>query len=593
MAITTLFGINGVGKDTIAENLRKKNPEITVSSVSRMLMYILGISKTYDVREKVTEEQYKILESIPQTQMVKIENEEYRRILEKIAKEDKKVIFINHLVTAMRHGEDVQYLTKRLTPDWYIDLNENLIQLVAPSNVIAIRRMNDATRVRSSNIEQIEEHQALCSNEWERIMSRGPEVKQKMHIVDNISLERAVEDVENIAIKEKKNIQIDDDIAELLVRSGCYVNANKTNDKLIKAPNGDIIPAYLSCRLAISDVKTRELLERGLIGRVKQEFKDDVTIAGMATAGIPWAHSIAQKLELPMLYVRSSEKAYGLKGLIEGNLKYASKKAIIVDDVLYTGDTVKKAQEVLKQNGIETVGVACIATLRDKIVNDLTKNNIKVINLTHYTNLLEAAKRNHILDEKEYEKYKVADELYMEMPDIMKVTKFMMSYLRGNEKKLSIETEVEGNIQDFFNEKDRLHMADVQGLFLGGLAIRRGAIIVLLFSMAALVLMKADWKRLIPQMYQRVLAVFLALTAVAGFLFSRDFNKYFVIFHHIFFNNNLWILDPAEDYMIRMLPEGFFYDMVMRIGSIFAVFLIVSFVCSIVQKKINKRCGSR
>ena len=76
MAITTLFGINGVGKDTIAENLRKKNPEITVSSVSRMLMYILGISKTYDVREKVTEEQYKILESIPQTQMVKIENEE-------------------------------------------------------------------------------------------------------------------------------------------------------------------------------------------------------------------------------------------------------------------------------------------------------------------------------------------------------------------------------------------------------------------------------------------------------------------------------------------------------------------------------------
>lgn len=74
----------------------------------------------------------------------------------------------------------------------------------------------------------------------------------------------------------------------------------------------------------------------------------------------------------------------------------------------------------------------------------------------------------------------------MEMPDIMKVTKFMMSYLRGNEKKLSIETEVEGNIQDFFNEKDRLHMADVQGLFLGGLAIRRGAIIVLLFSMAAL-----------------------------------------------------------------------------------------------------------
>ena len=190
--------------------------------------------------------------------------------------------------------------------------------------------------------------------------------------------------------------------------------------------------------------------------------------------------------------------------------------------------------------------------------------------------------------EKEYEKYKMADELYMEMPDIMKVTKYMMSYLRGNEKELSIETEVEGNVQDFFNEQDRLHMADVQGLFLGGLAIRRAAILVLLFLMAALVLMKADWRRLLPQMYQWVLAVFLALTAGAGFLFSRDFNKYFVIFHHIFFSNDLWIFDPAEDYMIRMLPEGFFYDMVMRIGSIFATFLIISLVGSIIWKKINK-----
>lgn len=191
--------------------------------------------------------------------------------------------------------------------------------------------------------------------------------------------------------------------------------------------------------------------------------------------------------------------------------------------------------------------------------------------------------------EKEYEKYKVADELYMEMPDIMKVTKYMMSYLRGNEKELSIETEVEGNVKDFFNEQDRLHMADVQGLFLGGLAIRRVAVIILILAVAALVLLKADWKKLIPQMYQWVLAVFLALTAIAGFLFSRDFNKYFVIFHHIFFNNDLWIFDPAEDYMIRMLPEGFFYDMVMRIGGIFAAFMIGSLIISVIWKKINKK----
>lgn len=71
--------------------------------------------------------------------------------------------------------------------------------------------------------------------------------------------------------------------------------------------------------------------------------------------------------------------------------------------------------------------------------------------------------------EKEYEKYKVADELYMEMPDIMKVTKFMMSYLRGNEKKLSIETEVEGNIQDFSMRRTGFIWQMCRGFFLADL----------------------------------------------------------------------------------------------------------------------------
>ena len=49
MGLYTIFGINGIGKDTIAEELRKKNQEIEVTSMSRLLMFILGISKTYDV----------------------------------------------------------------------------------------------------------------------------------------------------------------------------------------------------------------------------------------------------------------------------------------------------------------------------------------------------------------------------------------------------------------------------------------------------------------------------------------------------------------------------------------------------------------
>ena len=64
--------------------------------------------------------------------------------------------------------------------------------------------------------------------------------------------------------------------------------------------------------------------------------------------------------------------------------------------------------------------------------------------------------------EKEYEKYEVTKELDMEMEDVMAVTEYMMDYLIGREEELSIVTDVDGRRQDFFNEQDRLHMADVR-----------------------------------------------------------------------------------------------------------------------------------
>ena len=149
MALTTIFGINGVGKDTVANELRIKNTDISVTSMSRVLMYILDITKTYDVSEKVCEDQYKKLESVPQSKMIEIENTDYKKILCEIAKSDKNVLMLSHLISALRHGEQINYLTDRLTPDWYVDANNALIQLVAPFNVISERRKNDQTRNRN------------------------------------------------------------------------------------------------------------------------------------------------------------------------------------------------------------------------------------------------------------------------------------------------------------------------------------------------------------------------------------------------------------------------------------------------------------
>ena len=200
----------------------------------------------------------------------------------------------------------------------------------------------------------------------------------------------------------------------------------------------------------------------------------------------------------------------------------------------------------------------------------------------------------------EYEKYDVLSDLDMSMDDVdmsmddaMDVTRQMMAYLRGEGDTLSVITTVDGREQDFFNEQDRFHMGEVRDLFIGGLNIRTGALVIAVLCILLLILTKADLKKTVPAGYQAALAVTAAALLFLGIACAVDFNTVFVKFHHIFFDNDLWIFDPAEDYMIRMLPlpEGLFFDMVVRIGCIFAgllaVFLILSFIPRIVKVKRN------
>lgn len=194
--------------------------------------------------------------------------------------------------------------------------------------------------------------------------------------------------------------------------------------------------------------------------------------------------------------------------------------------------------------------------------------------------------------EREYKKYQVADSLNMTMDNIMDVTDQMMAYLIGNKAELSVITDVDGETQDFFNEQDRFHMGEVKDLFLGGLKIRNIMLVAVLLILILLAARKADMIKLLPRAYFVTLGITGVITIVLGGLFASDFDKYFRIFHEIFFDNDQWMFDPATDYMIRMLPEGFFYDFVFRIGGFFvgslAVLGVVSAVCIFMEKHKKK-----
>ena len=150
--------------------------------------------------------------------------------------------------------------------------------------------------------------------------------------------------------------------------------------------------------------------------------------------------------------------------------------------------------------------------------------------------------------EKEYTKYQVLNDLpEMTMDDLLDVTDQMMAFLRGKREDLHVYTAY------LWGRKNAERTRALKRLIPKSLCIGTGA----------------------------VFAVALALIGVI----STDFSKYFIVFHKIFFTNDLWILDPRTDMLINIVPEGFFFDTAARIALVFAVIVVVFFVGNFVLWK--------
>ena len=187
--------------------------------------------------------------------------------------------------------------------------------------------------------------------------------------------------------------------------------------------------------------------------------------------------------------------------------------------------------------------------------------------------------------EKEYTKYHVLDDrgIDMTMKDLLQVTDEMMAYLRGNREDLHVMTVIGGESREFFNEREIAHMEDVRALFLEGLLMRRiMAVLAVTLILFIALRRKKDTVYILARSFQAGSAVIAALVLGLGLVISTDFTKYFTIFHQIFFDNDLWILDPSTDLLINIVPEPFFVDTALSIGLMFAVPLVAVLAVSTV-----------
>ncbi|TDM15042.1 orotate phosphoribosyltransferase [Macrococcus bovicus] len=118
-------------------------------------------------------------------------------------------------------------------------------------------------------------------------------------------------------------------------------------------------PIYCDNRLTMSYPEVRDEVAEGLVTLIKEHFSDVEVIAGTATAGIPHAAFVAQKMALPMSYVRSSSKKHGKGNQIEGLVK-PGQKVVVIEDLISTGGSAIDAADALKEHGAEVLGIVAI-----------------------------------------------------------------------------------------------------------------------------------------------------------------------------------------------------------------------------------------
>lgn len=176
----------------------------------------------------------------------------------------------------------------------------------------------------------------------------------------------------------------------------------------------------------------------------------------------------------------------------------------------------------------------------------------------------------------EFERNHVCEAVSMKKDDLLLVRDQMIEYLKGNTDTLQIEVAIDGEMLPFFNEREISHMVDVRMLFdLLRAAQSILAILIVLFLLIYYFL-KREYKTL-----GQIMKILSALIFVvfSGFIIfgSLFFDRLFVSFHELFFSNDLWLLDPAIDRLINIVPLPFFQDAAIIIVVVVTQYLIIQY----------------
>lgn len=186
------------------------------------------------------------------------------------------------------------------------------------------------------------------------------------------------------------------EVAKLLLQ----INAIKLNsENPFTWASGWKSPIYCDNRIILSYPEIRNQIADFMANQVKRLYPEAEIVAGVATGAIGIGLLVAQKLNLPFVYVRPEPKKHGRQNQIEGKAD-AGQKMVVIEDLISTGKSSLNAVTALKDNDLHILGMIGIFSYGFQEATQNFENQQVVLHtLSNYEHLLELAQEMNYITE--------------------------------------------------------------------------------------------------------------------------------------------------------------------------------------------------
>ncbi|MDE2955551.1 MAG: orotate phosphoribosyltransferase [Bacteroidota bacterium] len=174
-------------------------------------------------------------------------------------------------------------------------------------------------------------------------------------------------------------------IANTLFETGGFI---LRPDRPFVWASGQLAPVYCDNRLMLSSPSARDQITEAFLEGI-EGMEIDVVV-GVATAGIAYAALVADRLGLPMAYVRGQPKGHGRRNQIEGKVPAGSRVVIIEDLIATGGSSLHVANAVSAAAEVTPLLILAIMSYKLKGVEDrFAEADIPMQTLTDFDVLLQ------------------------------------------------------------------------------------------------------------------------------------------------------------------------------------------------------------